>query len=66
MLDWSEDCAKDAWVSKMPSSGIHRYQMAKQIYGLLEPSALAWARAYGQKGIGSGRGDGQDSDEDSL
>ena len=31
---WVMDCAKDAWVSKMPGSQMRRYQMAKQIYGL--------------------------------
>ena len=31
---WVMDCAKDAWVSKMDKTRTHRYQMAKQIYGL--------------------------------
>jgi hypothetical protein len=31
---WVMDCAKDAWVSKMPVSQMRRYQMAKQVYGL--------------------------------
>jgi len=28
------DCAKDAWVCKMDKTRMHRYQMAKQVYGL--------------------------------
>ena len=31
---WVMDCAKEAWVSKMVKTRMHRYQMAKQIYGL--------------------------------
>ena len=31
---WVMDCAKDAWVSKMPATQMNRYRMAKQIYGL--------------------------------
>jgi hypothetical protein len=31
---WVMDWAKDAWVSKMDKTRMHRYQMAKQIYGL--------------------------------
>jgi hypothetical protein len=31
---WVMDCAKDAWVSKMDKMRMHRYQMAKQLYGL--------------------------------
>jgi hypothetical protein len=31
---WVMDCAKDAWVSKMDKTRMHRYQMAKQLSGL--------------------------------
>jgi hypothetical protein len=31
---WVMDCAKDAWVSKMPATQMNRYRMAKQVYGL--------------------------------
>ena len=31
---WVMDCAKDAWVSKMDKTRMHRDQMAKQVYGL--------------------------------
>lgn len=31
---WVMDCAKDAWVSKIPASQMRRYQMAKQVHGL--------------------------------
>jgi hypothetical protein len=31
---WVMDCAKDAWVSKMDKTRMHRYQTAKQLYGL--------------------------------
>ena len=31
---WVMDGAKDAWVSKMDKTRMHRYQVAKQLYGL--------------------------------
>jgi hypothetical protein len=31
---WVMDCAKDAWVSKVDKTRMHRYQMGKQLYGL--------------------------------
>jgi hypothetical protein len=31
---WVMDCAKDAWVSKMDTTRMRRYQSSKQLYGL--------------------------------
>jgi hypothetical protein len=31
---WVMDCAKDTWVSKMPTTRMHRYRASKQLYGL--------------------------------
>lgn len=31
---WVMDSAKDAWVTKMDKARMHRYQTARQIYGL--------------------------------
>lgn len=31
---WAMDCAKDAWVSKMDKTRMHRYRVARQLYGL--------------------------------
>jgi hypothetical protein len=31
---WVMDCAKNAGITKMDKTRMHRYQMAKQIYGL--------------------------------